>query len=295
MKPILDISEWQAGLDYARLAEQISGVIIRCGGTGYGSAHTVYEDCRFEQHYKGFHDQGIPIGVYFFAGAISDVGVDAEIALTGRMLSGKEITLPVYYDVEVPEGSYLDLSVAERTRLAIKYMDGVRSLGYIPGLYTYLYYTSKLDMSQMGHYTIWMAQYNDYLEYNGADLWQYTSDGWLDGYNGRLDLSKVVEPAWWESIVGGEFKPEPEPEKPIDEWEYVDMKIAVLGAGDTGNLVKSLQGILEANGYDLEYCGGCDGIFGAGTEYAVKAYQQERGLDVDGIVGAQTWGSMLEV
>ena len=35
--------------------------------------------------------------------------------------------------------------------------------------------------------------------------------------------------------------------------------------------------------------GAVDGDFGPKTEAAVKAYQQDRGAQVDGIVGDQTW------
>jgi peptidoglycan hydrolase-like protein with peptidoglycan-binding domain len=36
-----------------------------------------------------------------------------------------------------------------------------------------------------------------------------------------------------------------------------------------------------------------DGIFGPGTENAVRAYQRSRGLTPDGVIGPQTWASLL--
>jgi peptidoglycan hydrolase-like protein with peptidoglycan-binding domain len=36
-----------------------------------------------------------------------------------------------------------------------------------------------------------------------------------------------------------------------------------------------------------------DGVFGATTETSVKHYQQNENLTVDGIVGKQTWTSLL--
>ena len=58
--------------------------------------------------------------------------------------------------------------------------------------------------------------------------------------------------------------------------------------GSQGNDVKTLQEILNKNGYSLD----ADGIFGSKTQAAVKDYQQKNGLDVDGIVGVNTWASL---
>lgn len=54
-----------------------------------------------------------------------------------------------------------------------------------------------------------------------------------------------------------------------------------------GNDVKALQQALEAKGYSVGP-DGVDGIFGEGTETAVKAFQTSAGVKVDGIVGDAT-------
>ena len=56
---------------------------------------------------------------------------------------------------------------------------------------------------------------------------------------------------------------------------------------------KKLQQALKDAGYG-SYLGsaGVDGIYGAGTAAAVKAYQKDNGLAVDGIAGNQTLGSL---
>ena len=61
----------------------------------------------------------------------------------------------------------------------------------------------------------------------------------------------------------------------------------VLKNGSHGDAVRRLQRILVMI-KDLDYRG-IDGDFGAGTEAAVKDFQQSEGLAVDGIVGPQTW------
>ena len=58
-----------------------------------------------------------------------------------------------------------------------------------------------------------------------------------------------------------------------------------LAKGMTGSDVKDLQNILKSLGY---YSGAIDGDFGAVTEAAVIAFQQAKGLYVDGIAGPIT-------
>ena len=41
------------------------------------------------------------------------------------------------------------------------------------------------------------------------------------------------------------------------------------------------------------YSGPADGVFGGGTESAVRAYQRTQGLTPDGRVGSQTWGALF--
>ncbi|OAS86202.1 MULTISPECIES: peptidoglycan-binding domain-containing protein [Metabacillus] len=57
-------------------------------------------------------------------------------------------------------------------------------------------------------------------------------------------------------------------------------------AGNKNSYVKGIQATLSCLGYSP---GTIDGIFGAKTESAVKAFQQRKGLSVDGIVGKQTY------
>jgi len=58
----------------------------------------------------------------------------------------------------------------------------------------------------------------------------------------------------------------------------------LLHVGSRGDEVKKIQEKLGLK---------ADGIFGAGTEKAVKTWQAAHGLTADGIVGAATWGTMF--
>jgi peptidoglycan hydrolase-like protein with peptidoglycan-binding domain len=64
-----------------------------------------------------------------------------------------------------------------------------------------------------------------------------------------------------------------------------------LRTGSTGQAVRELQIALQETGNDP---GTIDGIFGSQTEAAVRAFQAERGIGVDGIVGPITWRNIDE-
>lgn len=64
-----------------------------------------------------------------------------------------------------------------------------------------------------------------------------------------------------------------------------------LRRGDRGNDVAQMQERLDQAGYAV---GVADGIFGAITDRAVRAFQDAQGLPVDGAVGPQTWRTLLE-
>lgn len=62
-------------------------------------------------------------------------------------------------------------------------------------------------------------------------------------------------------------------------------KVDIMKKGSRGSSVKALQELLNKCGYD---CGEADGIFGAKTEAAVRHFQRDHALTVDGIVGDAT-------
>ena len=65
-----------------------------------------------------------------------------------------------------------------------------------------------------------------------------------------------------------------------------------LAKGSKGDKVRVLQELLLGRGYDLGTYG-ADGDFGATTHRRVVAFQVANGLTADGIVGANTWRSLL--
>jgi hypothetical protein len=67
----------------------------------------------------------------------------------------------------------------------------------------------------------------------------------------------------------------------------------VLRRGDSGPAVEKIQQALIFLGFPVPNVG-ANGIFGNETDLAVRSYQEARGLEVDGVVGPETIGSLDE-
>ncbi|MGN0745166.1 MAG: peptidoglycan-binding protein [Aristaeellaceae bacterium] len=68
----------------------------------------------------------------------------------------------------------------------------------------------------------------------------------------------------------------------------VPVRHATLRYGSRGDEVALLQRRLQACGFPLA----ADGLFGPVTREAVRSYQAQRGLTVDGIAGPLTWAAL---
>src|SRR5205814_7300565 len=66
-----------------------------------------------------------------------------------------------------------------------------------------------------------------------------------------------------------------------------------INTGDLGEGGADVQQRLVVAGETID-AGGLGGRFGSSTEGAVRAFQQRRGLLVDGTVGSETWGELVE-
>lgn len=67
------------------------------------------------------------------------------------------------------------------------------------------------------------------------------------------------------------------------------LALAAYEVGDKGPDVITIQQRLAFFGYNID----ADGVFGTGTATAVKRFQASRELDVDGVVGPQTYRALV--
>jgi len=92
-----------------------------------------------------------------------------------------------------------------------------------------------------------------------------------------LNMDGIVGPETWAVIDS------------VDVSENEKNTRPVLCFGSQGQDVEYLQRRLNGIGFGSLIV---DGIFGVATEEAVKKFQKYYGLNVDGIVGSQTWAKL---
>ena len=73
--------------------------------------------------------------------------------------------------------------------------------------------------------------------------------------------------------------------------EKSSLSRTTMRRGSKGDAIRELQTMLDKLGYDLGPCG-IDGDFGKATEAAVRSFQSDHRLTVDGIAGPATYGEL---
>lgn len=285
MKFGIDISEYQTGVDYARAVSvgKVEFAILRAG-------YSMTKDDEFETHYRGFAGR-IPVGAYQYSYAGSESAAVQEAAAMQKWCGGKTFGLPVFLDME--ENGVAALGKAVCTKIALAWCGAMEKAGYRPGIYANAnWWRNYLDAGAIGgKYAVWCAAWSDSRPSEGeTDLWQfggevnYLRSRAVAGVGDTVDQNYLLN----EAILGGETVPEEAPK----EDNRVEIRLSILLRGSQGEEVRNLQRLLVSRGYSVGGSG-ADGIFGAGTESGVRAFQRAMGLAADGIVGRDTWTAVL--
>ena len=187
----IDVSKHNGKIDFKKVKDSgIDFVIIRIG---YGGS-APQKDERFEENYKNAKANGLKVGTYLYSYANSDSDVEAEVKAILKWLDGKTFDLPFYLDVE-DNKTQGKLSVNELTNYVYNICERVENAGYFTGIYASKnWLETKLDMNKLNRFTIWLAQWTANPTYQGTyAMWQYTSDGSVNGISGRVDMNYQVK------------------------------------------------------------------------------------------------------
>lgn len=189
----IDVSKWNKTIDWEKVKEDgIEFAIIRCGYRGASSGALVL-DPMYEANIRGAIEAGIPVGIYFFTQATSEIEAIEEASMVIRLIEDYDVDYPVFLDSESAGGNGRadKLDIEERTAYHKAFLETIASAGYEAGIYASKnWLNNRLDMTQISQYKVWMAEYADVPTYDQYyDMWQYTSKGSVDGIETKVDLN----------------------------------------------------------------------------------------------------------
>ena len=189
MRSGIDVSEHNGTIDWDKAkADGVDFAILRIGfihDNGRGRS-----DYQWERNVSECERLGIPYGVYVYSYAETASHASTEADFVLQRLKGHNPSYPVYYDLE----DNCQLSVAQNHgmgALAQTFCNKIAAAGYTPGVYANTnWWTNYLTDSCFGNWEKWVAQYNSSCTYKGNySIWQYTSSGYVDGIDGRVDMN----------------------------------------------------------------------------------------------------------
>ena len=192
IKSVIDVSSWQGNIDFEKLKDQVDGVIVRIG---YGTTDKDEPvlDSKFKRNIEELKRLNIPFGVYLFGYAQNINASNKEVKFIDDMFNKYDIPKDTYifYDAELTTFDNFYYSKPIYNLVIDNFVFKLNELGYKNvGLYSNLYMLTKGSLSYDKRYPVWVAQYYTKCEYDKEYIgWQYTSDGKIDGIDGRVDMN----------------------------------------------------------------------------------------------------------
>ena len=200
----IDVARYQGTIDWTQVAA--SGIDFAMVRVGYRADRTreICADTNAKYNMQEAQKNGIKLGVYFFSTAVTAEEAVAEADWVADYIARYQITYPVAYDCEGfdnPGSAQYGLTNAQRTDIAIAFLQEIYNRGYTPMFYASMGELSgnaKWDTSRIeGNYRIWVSQYPaaPYPEtakssYGGTHaMWQYTNRGTVAGIARPVDVN----------------------------------------------------------------------------------------------------------
>ena len=200
----IDVARYQGTIDWSQVAA--SGIDFAMVRVGYRADATreICADTNAKYNMQEAQKYGIKVGAYFFSTAVTVEEAREEADWVADFVSQYQITYPVAYDCEgfeKPGSAQYNLTNAERTDIAIAFLQEIYNREYTPMFYasmSELAGNAKWDTTRIeGTYRIWVSQYPSapYPEtpkssYGGTHaMWQYTNRGTVAGIGRAVDVN----------------------------------------------------------------------------------------------------------
>lgn len=204
-KGVIDVSEWQGDIDWAKAkADGVEGAIIRLG---YGEGNNA--DKKAQRNISECKRLGIPFGIYWYSYAdtpsiAKEEGADVVAKLKQFGVNASDLAYPVYYDLEkwTWEGHQPPTDPNVYNDIVNNWYSALQSAGYKNlSVYSYTsYLQGPLKHADIYAKTTWVAQYGARMGFDSFPTdsrgWQYTSSGKVDGISGNVDMNAFGNKAY---------------------------------------------------------------------------------------------------
>lgn len=219
----IDVARYQGTIDWAQVAA--SGVDFAMVRVGYrmNESREIVADSNARYNMQEAQKNGIKLGAYFFSTAVNEEEAKEEAEWTADYISQYQITYPVAFDCEGfdrADSAQYSLSAAQRTDIAIAFLNRIYERGYTPMFYSSMnemtgdakWETSRIEQN----YRIWVSQYpsapypqTEKSSYGGVHaMWQYTNRGTVAGISQPVDVN--IAYFGYEGTAGAQNEETPE-------------------------------------------------------------------------------------
>lgn len=242
-----DLSSWQGNIDIGALSSQVDFFIFR----GYAG---MSKDIKVDRNVQLAIENNKPYGLYMYSYALNEAQA-VEEANRLVILANSYAVKPTFLCIDMEDADGYKKRYGMPSNEVLRAMCRVacevfENAGYYANIYASAsWFNNQLNGEELNRYDKWIARWttrngkqtgNDTpAEWESAEhcgIWQFTSEGYLNGYNGRLDMNY----AYKDFVLGGVTpqptpSPEPSPEPALRKTneQLADEVIAGLwGDGD---------------------------------------------------------------
>ncbi len=184
----IDVSVWQGDINFSKVKKDgVEAALIRLG-YGPTSEGKIKLDSKFKANLKGFKEQKIPVGVYFYSYAKTKEDVIKQAEFIVKHLNGTELELPIAFDWENWKSfNNYNVSFKDLNDLYLTFSSELEKHGYKTMLYSSAYYLNKIWDT---HNNTWLAYYTSNNDFKKEYMiWQASSRGKVSGISGHVDVN----------------------------------------------------------------------------------------------------------
>ena len=238
-----DISAWQGDIDIKTLANHCDFFIFR-------SHAGISEDKKAVRNVNLAIDAGKPYGLYIYSYALNTARAEQEAANVVAFANSRRVK-PSFLVIDMEDADGYKARNGMPSNQTLRDICTVECRAFErAGYYAMVYASSSWfngKLAGLNDFDKWVAHWPTSggkqkgmntdpsgENANNCGIWQFTSEGYLDGYNGRLDMNYL-----YKDVILGGVAPTPTPEPtpaPSVEGSTLDLAVRVMkgefGDGD---------------------------------------------------------------